>query len=92
MLVLPTNTANPFEMITCTVNRMIGYTWQVIPFSGPTPTSQSLDMNLKKEGEEGLKSVELSPGGLGWKQNNCKEKVCETDRENEWGGDLKKPG
>ena len=61
MLVLHTNGSNPAyitcEMITCTVNRMIGYTWQVIPFSGPTPTSQSLDMNLKKERGGGSQKV-----------------------------------
>ena len=30
----------------------------------------------------------MSPGGLGWKQDNCEKEVCETHGKNKWGGDL----
>ena len=30
----------------------------------------------------------VAPGGLGWKDNNCEEKVCEADGKNERSGDL----
>ena len=36
----------------------------------------------------GLKGVKLSPGGLGWKQDNCEKEVCETHGKDKWGGDL----
>ena len=46
--ILGSESTNMFEIGTCTVNRMIGYSWQVYPISGPTPSFQSLDMNLQR--------------------------------------------
>ena len=55
---------------------------------GESASASDDDVDVDKEEDDDLSSV-VAPCGLGWKDNNCEEKVCEADGKNEGSGDLR---